>query len=515
MNLKHLFCAAIIFFLVGCQSTPKDQNAQLLSNSHGYLVVNLPRFHPNVEVTNIATKKKYTLTTRINNTSGLWLPEGEYAISKMGMQSKIKGFPTINVKTGTLTDMGSLIYFDLGDDQEIWIPKRLGNEEQLIAPHIAKYSPYLSNQNSIVWQPKKMPLPSKSLMTSSGQGLVVDLISVYVHSVQEGALKKGLSDELDADQFYNLAIKALPPIQSQIPASDNNQNLYYGAELGVIKKRDAKGQWDIIQTNQVSDIHIVRTLSNGKLLAANEAQQMIVEAPEQWQVVSQFENNEKIQDIDILGDKVYVITADYEDVNYIPFGGKNYTLKVYEFDAGNFASKKEIYSNFRKWGARAHGKIVNNKYYIGLSPELLDVIDLNTHQSENLNVPQKFTNFNVLGEIITLYNQQGAFSDLFISKNLGQTWQELSTPPYTIGSILFESPTNGTAYRIAANLADVSFFLQKYDAQKNKWHNFSEAPRECKFILHDAEYFPRFCVTKSDEIMSYQNKQWSKESSFL
>ncbi|MGB0987985.1 MAG: hypothetical protein ACPGVL_12190, partial [Pseudoalteromonas spongiae] len=74
MNLKHLFCAAIIFFLVGCQSTPKDQNAQLLSNSHGYLVVNLPRFHPNVEVTNIVTKKKYTLTTRINNTSGLWLP---------------------------------------------------------------------------------------------------------------------------------------------------------------------------------------------------------------------------------------------------------------------------------------------------------------------------------------------------------------------------------------------------------------------------------------------------------
>lgn len=514
MNLKYLLCAIIVLLLVGCQSTKNDQNAQLLSPSHGYLIVNLPRFYTLIEVENITTKKKYTLTTNIKSSFGSWLPEGEYTISKIGTQSNLKGFPTIFIKSGSLTDMGSLVYFDLGDDQEIWIPKRLGNEQVLIGEHVAKYSPYLASQNNILWQPEKMPLSSKKAVISSGQGIVVNLIDAYVHSVQEGAFKKGLADEMDIDNFYNLAINVLPPLPSQIPALDSQRQLFYGAELGVIKKRDKKGQWSIIQTNQISNIHIVRKMSNGKLLAANEAQQIIVEAPGKWQVVSQFDNNEKIQDIDILGEKVYVVTAVYEDVNYILQGGNNYTLKVYEFNAADFSSKTEIYSNFRKWGARAHGRIVNNKYFIGLSPDLLDVIDLKTRMPISLTIPQKFTDFNVLGDIVTLYNQQGAFSDLFISKDEGQTWQELNTPPYIIGSILFETPTDGVAYRIASNFADVSFFLQKYDARANKWINISEAPRECKYMLHDADYFPRFCVTKSDTIMGYQNQQWQIESSF-
>ncbi|KZN35274.1 hypothetical protein N480_19715 [Pseudoalteromonas luteoviolacea S2607] len=518
MKFKILIFVFIFALLSGCQSTFKLQDAKLLSTNHGYLFVNFPRISSVLVVKNLHTHKTYALPTIYKDSRGLWLPEGEYKIVEIGNQRKIKGFPNITIKTGNVTNMGSLVHFNIGSDKELWLPKHLGYESDLLAQHKLKFTPYLDQSKTIEWAPKKMPTPSDVVIEGTGQGIIVGLINRYVHKAQQGELKEQLANEVNVDKFFDLAINTLPPVRNQIPGTDKNGNLYFGSELGVIKKRKSDGSWESIQTEIISEIHIVRSLNDGSLLAANHNRELLLnmQGSHEWQVVARFSENENIEDIDIFEDKIYVATSVYDNVRYVISGGENYELKIYELSSSNFSDKSIIYKTQRKLGAQAHGKIVNGKYYIGLAPDLLNIIDLQSNKVSKLQLPESFSNFNISNQgTITLYTVQGAFSDLFVSEDNGQTWNELDTPPYTIGSIIFNTPQDGIAYRISANLADVSYILQKYNPNKNKWSNVSKAPDVCRYILHNDKYYPKFCVSKSDEIFSYQNGKWVKEVSLL
>ena len=426
--------------------------------------------------------------------------------------------------------MGSLIYFNIGDGKQVWLPKHLGYEKDLLKQHELEFRPYLNQNKSLTWKVKKTP-NFTDVVGPSGQGIIENMILQYAHSVQQGELKKSLYEEQDIDKFYELAVKTLPPIHNQLPGVDNKGNLYFGAELGVIKKRKNDGSWESIQTNVISDINIVRYLPDGSLLVANKNGEILLglDNNTKLEVVTKFSENENIKDIDILDDKVYVVTSVYYS-NGIPntSGGENFELKVYESTISNLDKKSIIYNNKREIGhldhtrmvlgyVPPHAKIVDGSFYIGLGPDSLDVIELKSKKITHLKLPQKFTDFNVSGKgVITLYNRQGAFSDLFISNDNGETWSELKTPTYTIGSIFFETPEKGHAYRISAGAFDVTYILQKYQPKKKKkWLDISKAPEDCKYILHDEKYYPKFCVSKSDEIYSFSNGEWYKEIKIL
>ncbi|RZQ51217.1 hypothetical protein C1E23_20730 [Pseudoalteromonas phenolica] len=413
--------------------------------------------------------------------------------------------------------MGSLIYFNIGDGKQVWLPKHLGYEKDLLKQLELEFKPHLNQSKALKWTVKKTPNLT-DVVGPSGQGIIENMILRYAHSVQQGKLKKSLYEEQDIDKFYELAVKTLPPIHNQLPGIDNMENLYFGAELGVIKKRKNDGSWESIQTNVISDINIVRYLPEGSLLVANKNGEILLglDNNTKWEVVTKFSKKENIEDIDILDDKVYVVTSVYDGLPFMA-GGENYELKVYELSASSLENRSIIYSENRKLGYLPHAKIIDNNYYIGLAPDSLDVIDLNTKKINQLKLPQKFTDFNVSDKgVITLYNRQGAFSDLFISNDNGGTWSELKTPTYTIGTIFFETPEKGHAYRISTGAFDVTYILQKYQPKKRKkWVNVSKAPEDCKYILHDEKYYPKFCVSKSDEIYSISSGEWYKEINIL
>jgi hypothetical protein len=514
MKGKVFFYLLLVMLFTACKSTPVIQDAKLLSTNHGYIFINFPRNQMEVEVKNILTKKKYILYTDHKGTSGLWLPQGDYSINKIGDYTDIKGFADISIKTGYITNLGSLIYFEIGDGKAVWIPKHLGHENKLLARDELKFRPYLNKNKIKNWLPKNMPQPFHIDVKSRGQGITMAAIDLLINKADQGELKDSLLKRNDVNDFYDIAMKTLPPIQYQIPGVDNIGNLYFGAELGLIKKRNKNGEWQTIQTKIISEIHIVRYLNDGRLLAANKNGELLINYGEgsEWEIVTNFEND-NVEDIDILGGKIYVMTSNYENSPYILFGGNNYQLKVFELNSDNFKSKHLLYNMKKDRASLPHGKIINSKYFVGLSPDLLDVIDLKSKKIIKLKLPEKFSNFNVSNEgVITLYAIQGAFSELFISNDNGQIWKELDTPPYTIGSIFFETPQKAIAYRISANLFDVSYIIQKYDYKKDKWFNISNAPDSCKYILHNENYFPNFCVSKSDEIFSYKDNKWTKDT---
>jgi len=508
----------LLIFLLGCASTSEPQDPDVLSNTHGYVFVHFPRTHPGLEVKAIKNKKKYSLElNHLNKTSGLWLPEGTYRLSKAfyGVGGNgFEGYPSIEVKAGQVTSLGSLINFSVGEDKNIWLQKSFSLTKELEQQYIKKFSKNLASNELNHWKLLKIPEINTVTRNSSGQGLIVDWMLSYTDSNQEGKLKNKLLSETNVESFYSTALKTLPPFSRQEPAEDKLKNLYYGAELGQIKKRSAKGVWTTINTGSLENISKVYWLDD--ILYAASINKRVIRSLDNgttWEVISSFPAEELILDIDHYKDHLYILTSQKTDAASAE--GLGFVVTIYKTSTHNFDNISVI-KHIPHEGVILRdpkAEIANGHYYVGFEPTILKYMNITTGKWFDVPLPQKFTTYNVANNgLISLFNIQGAFSDLFISENQGISWSELDTPSYIIEDVFFTSKGQGVSHRTEMNAFSLSFFIQQYNAVKGKWVNISKAPDECKYLIENKERLASFCVTKSDGILSFKNNKWLPES---
>ncbi len=519
MKLTHFILLAVSVLLSACQTTSQPQNPQLLSQTHGLLFVHFPRLMPRLTVRSVKGNDSYSLETDgLNKTARLWLPPGEYVLDYAGFGvggTKLNGYPHIQINTGQMTSLGGLINFGVGEGQSIWLAKSFDQTETLANDQLKQYANLFKTEQVIRWAPDFVPRITDMQRRSSGQGLIVDWLTQYSDSQAQGQLNKALRDTKDIDTFYALAVKSLPPFARQAPAVDDEKSLYYGADLGQIKKRTTDGVWTTLDTGALQAIAKVYWF-NGKLIAAGYTKTLYIseDKGQSFKVLKTFLPAEIIVDIDSSNDHLYVLTTRAAEPATPSTSTLKFEVIVYKGAATaleNLAAIKSIpHAGVTLRDPKA--ELVNNRYYVGLEPKQLKFMNIDDEQWFDIPTPQKFTTFNVSdNEVITLFNIQGAFSDLFISTDRGQHWQELNTPSYVIEDIFFNTTTEAISHRTEPNAFTVSFFVQKYLAGADKWQNITKAPDECKYMVENEFRLATFCVTKSDTILSFKNSQWVKE----
>ncbi|WP_199609610.1 beta propeller repeat protein [Flocculibacter collagenilyticus] len=525
MKVKYLHFFAILLLLAGCQATNKPQNPQTLSATHGYIFVHFPRLHPNLTLQLENSEQHFLLKKNSqNNTSGLWLPAGEYELKSASYyvdpvsakSIKLSGYPTLKVQAGELTNLGSLINFTIGDGKEVWLPKHTETSSNLLIEKQSQYATYLKTTNVNRWEPKSIPNINQVKRAGSGLGAIADLGMHYTDSLKQGSLKKQLSEVSDINAFYSSIIETIPPSKTQTPSSDDKGNLYFSADLGQVKKRTANGTWTTLDTGTVSKITKVLWFK-GYLYAATADNNILIsnDSGANWKAYLQLPKNELIYDMDGVNNELLILSAKKTPPKKMWFVGHDFHLSVYLSKLNNSTSLKLIKSFQHKGDAQTLPKaaIANQHYYVGLMPNIFSVLDIKNMTWLDAKLPQDFSSFNVSENgVVTLINAQGAFSDVFISKNAGKTWKEVKAPSYTIVDVNFEDESNAYAYRLEQNTFSVNHVIQTYNTAKNSWQNLTQAPDKCQYLINDQLHVPRFCVTSSDEIMHFSNNKWTTES---
>ncbi len=523
MRHWNLLLIALLFGLSGCVSTTKPQDPQVLSATHGFVFVHFPRIHPTLSLKSLSTNKIYKLRDNRNlNTSSFWLPFGEYELKKLSYHSdpisskeiKLAGYPKIIIKNGAITNLGSLINFNLGQGKEIWLPISSTESQRLVNLEI-KQSNFLKNNEILQWEPINLPDISKGRHSNSDLGLIADLGLAYTHYLQEGELKEKLLSIDNIESFYNVMIKLLPPITEQEPSYDTEGNLYLGADLGQIKKRSPKGLWTSIDTGTLATISKVYWYQDS-LFAVSGKNKVLVRKAENlpWQEYTQVDSSQTIYDLDGIKDDLIVLSAINETSNNSFILGENYTLSVYRVSLKNPINIKLINTIKQEGDVLINPKgIINNEvYYLGLMPDIFKSVNLETMKWHGVKIPQKFSSFHVAkSNLITLLNAQGAFSDLFISDNNGDSWQELNAPSYIIQDVFFSDNSNGFASRLNVGAFSAEHVLQQYNTNQDTWHDVTQAPETCKYIFARSIEMPILCLTKSDTMMSFKDNKWHNE----
>lgn len=514
-SYKYIFLT--LLFLAGCTTADKVQDPYLLAETHGYILIHFPRAHPGIEIKDIESDRTYSLKIDyLNKTSGLWVRKGSYKLSKAfyGVGgNELKGYPTIEVKAGQITSLGSLINFNLGEDKNIWMQKSFSITKDLESQYVSRFKQNLVGAKLNKWELTKIPEVSTTNRLSSGQGLIVDWLLAYSDSNQEGRLKKKLLNETSLESFYQTALKTLPPLARQDPAIDVEGNLYYGAELGQIKKRSPDGIWTTIDTGTLEPISKVYW-HKGQLIAANRSKWLSrsLDSGKTWKLISTFAPEELILDIDAHNDRLYILTSQKSDAAYAE--GKGFVVTIYGTSAHDFRNVETIKYIPHKGVILRDPKaeIANGYYFVGFEPNVLKSMSLKTEQWDDIPLPQDFSTYNIAEDgLISLFNIQGIFSDLFISEDKGESWHELKPPSYVIENIFFSSKDIGVSHRTEMNAFSASYFVQRYEPLKGGWVNISKAPDECKYLIEDDKRQARFCVTKSDEVLVLTDNKWISE----
>lgn len=526
MLYRSLPIFILLLIISGCASTSKTQDPQILSKTHGFAFVHFPRVHPSISLKSIKTKKTYNLRHNSKkNTASLWLPAGQYELKNVSYSSdgltnktiKLAGYPKIIIKEAEIINLGSLINFNVGEGKEIWLPLSSKESQILAKSELKRHAKYFTQNSAQQWKPIKLPDSIKGSKSGSGLGIIADLGLAYSDSLQEGMIKNQLLTVNDIDSFYNVAIKQLPPIINQDPSYDNVGNLYLGADLGQIKKRTPAGLWTSIDTGTLDTISKVYWYQDSLFAVAGD-NRVLVRSKEDllWHEYTQLASNQTVYDLDGIQDDLIILSATKKRSSSIFMLGQDFKLSIYRASYNN-AENIQLINTIEQQGhvfKNPKGIINNSFYYIGLMPDIFKSLDLNTMKWNNIRLPQDFTSFHVAeNNLITLLNSQGAFSDLFISDNNGDDWQELNAPSYVIQDVFFSSNNVGFAYRVSPGIFTVEHILQQYNLGKNTWNDITKAPQECKYIFSKQLNMPILCLTKSDTMLSFKNNKWVSEES--
>jgi hypothetical protein len=131
-------------------------------------------------------------------------------------------------------------------------------------------------------------------------------------------------------------------------------------------------------------------------------------------------------------------------------------------------------------------------------------------QETALVLPDEFTSFNISPTgVLTLIRTMGLYSDVFVSLDLGQHWQEVDAPSF-VQDVEFQSLDDAIAIKIEMNAFSTTGVVQTYDRKRDKWFDIAEAPEECRYLLKGNQGPLAYCVTSLSTVLSF-DKDWKAE----
>jgi hypothetical protein len=510
-----MFCLA--FLLAGCVSVPVQSPSELAA-THGYVYVNLPKGGTgSLAIKPLNEKKEYGLLAREDSgvrAFGRWLPAGEYKLAKWG-DYKWGDYPSFSVKAGHLTDLGSLIPFQIGGHEIVVLPIRHSEVARDVSIAINEYKPFLVSMEPIKWEPQAPPKPIKLKMQSTGLGLVADLISQHERNVNKPSMNKQLREVASVQDFFRLAKAAMPPLTDE-PSIDAQANLYYGADFGQIRFRKPTAEWGAIDTGTLNAVTAVEVYS-ASIIAGFE--NGIIRGSDNgrtnWKQLASLGPDESVVDIDRVDNHWFVTTA---RLIPNPYGSHSVDqVNVYvarKSDFSDLSNIKQVSIKTPNFFLKVRGEAVNNFYYVNPIPDLLR-LDILSMQWDKITPSKQVNGFHISPRTETLaaYNAMGMFSKLYVSTDHGDNWNEYKTPPMHFMDIYFEDKSEGRAVRMNMGAFTSTYELMEYDPAKKTWKKTSDVPAGCDRVLRDTDYAPKFCITKGGSILGYARPQWAVEFS--
>ena len=507
--------------LSGCASVPEPvQNADQLKATHGFVRVTLPfgdsQYRPVLQALNGGAQHELKRNEALgSNVFGLWLPAGSYEFPELANTDGSK-YLAVQVKAGQMTELGALVPIQLGGYEFITLPIRHAEVDADSARALAQLSPHLSNRQPLDWRPAAPPKPGKITTPPSGLGLIADLLSDYERHLNKPALNKRLKEQTSIDEMYLLALTALPP-QAEEPAVDDKGNLYFGADLGQVRKRARDGSWTSLDTGTLQSITAVAAHGT-RLLAGTQRGAILAsdDGGKTWRQTAATKGGEAVLGMDRVGATWIVSTAKLTLHPLFGFHmpGQLDILMTTSDDLGGLVLSKQVkvlsavpMNQSRSFKTKVWG----NGYYVNALNEAWR-LDAPSMQWSPIKLPHNASTFNVAANgTLTATVIQGAFSKLSVSTDSGATWLRRDTPSYPIYDVDFSSATAGLATRWNTGLFTSSIEFMRYDAAKDSWIKTHDAPGGCVKILRDAAWAQRYCLSSGGSILNHVDGKWVVE----
>jgi hypothetical protein len=512
--IARIWAAAVLLFLASNVYAAKETDAAKLAETHGYVRVSLPQLQApqTFKLRNLKTKKTIGFKHQPEDgpySFGAWMPEGEYELPDTP--------GPIAVKRGEMAELGAVLQIQLGGYEYVWLP--LQHKEAAAEAEAAKTRLGSFIGNVTTWQATAPSQPIKMPIPYSNQGLVVDLLESYARKVNKPSLAKQLREARTFDTLIPLARQAAAPLVEE-PGVDGQSNFYYGADFGQIRVRHADGTWGVVDTGTLDEIAGVE--GSDSRLAAGTRRGLILTSPDlgaTWTQVKQLGRDEIVADIDRVGTRWFVIAPQSAGLaDPWTLAGRVRVYSATADDLSDLALLKEFSIPKNTFGrligiARPIvGQAQGNTYLINAMKEL-HALDTTTMTWRTLSAPHTISSFQISrdGALITINKIQGAFSKMSMSNDGGATWKPYSRPPYVISDAVFETPESGEAMRINLGAFASALELYSYDPKIGDWRKTGETPPGCQFMLRDASYRQRFCLTTGGTILDQKEGGWTVE----
>lgn len=521
---RYWLLFALLFVLPTVASASKPQLAENLAPTHGYVYVSFPKGGSVQLLTlqSVADKTNYKLQARTDagkSAFGLWVPAGEYRVSKW-LNHKWGDYPTIQVVAGRVTDLGSLIPLSIGGYDIVVLPVRHPEVAHDVESAINQYRSILASTEPVQWLPATPPTPITLDMPSTGLGLIADLIMLHDRKVNKPSINTQLREATSVTQFHRLAMESMPPLTGEF-AVDAAGSLYYGADLGQVRVRNPDGDWGSLDTGTLQTISAVESKDN--LLLAGSKDGILRGSNDNgitWRVLKTLPSDEAIVDIDYASGR-WLLSTSREPTpraQTVIVSSEDGTdlIRIYAARADDFADLSIIKEfpvkprKFVEW-LGPQSQAAGNFYYLTVWPAFYR-LDLDSMEWRTITPPKEVSKFYVspgTGVVSTL-RAQGFPSKLFVSVDHGDSWNRYEVPS-NVQSYILDSADTGWAVRWEPSAFSVALQILNYNRASNTWIKIDEAPRGCSRVMRNAHNEPKFCVTSGGSILSKENQVWTVE----
>jgi photosystem II stability/assembly factor-like uncharacterized protein len=503
---------SIAAIMSACATTPDvQQSATSLRQSHGYVVVALPRLlgvdPAEVTLRPVGGGTNYALAPTAGNSEvlALWLPPGQYDIAQMIGPTNGKYNP-IEVKAGQVTDLGGIVWAGIGNNERVMLPLRHRDLTASVSAATESLKESFQGER-IEWKPTAPPLVQKVPTTNAMPGgLLIYAIEAYIDHANKTPLRTQLRTTKSLDEFTKLYLPSAAPVLGGTSVGAAG-TVYLGGNFGQLRKRDAAGTWRSIDTGTMSPLTAVEAAGNRVIVGTHDGLLLTsADNAQTWNRLHQFDKKENVLNIHLAGSQYFVLTGKFVGVATGRTAAIE-SLQVYTLDQPTLAPKllrkidlpKKL--NWAQMGA-LQASLAGN-YYLVNTLESIERFDLSARSWKKVSAPHDVTHLRSAknGAIVTAFKAQGGFSKLSVSTDFGDSWKAMETPPYPVNDIQMESTEAGYASRWDTGAFASAMQLTQYDPASRSWKQTWTAPTAtCLRTVRDASGKEQLCVTGGGSI---------------
>ena len=505
---------SIAAIMSACATTQPAQQAAALRQSHGYVVVALPRLlgvdAAEVTLRPVGGGSDYPLAPTAANSEvlALWVPPGQYDIVQMVGPTKGKYNP-IEVKAGQVTDMGGIVWAGIGNNERVLLPLHHKDLTATVSA-AAESLKELSLGERIEWKPTAPPLVQKVPTSNAlpGSGMLIYAIEAYIDHANKTPLRSQLRSAKSLDEFTKLYLPSAAPVLggSSVSAAGT---VYLGGNFGQLRMRDAAGTWRSVDTGTMSPLTAVEAVDNQLIVGTHDGLLLTsADNAKTWSRLHQFDKKENVLNIHRAGNQYLVLTGKFVDVATGRTAAME-SLQVYALDLPTLAPKllrKIDLAQKMNWFQipTLQASLAGN-YYLVNTLDSIERFDLTARTWKKVSAPHDVTLLRSAknGAIVTAFKAQGGFSKLSVSTDFGDSWKAMETPPYPVNDIQMTSTEAGNASRWDTGAFASAMQLTQYDPASKSWKQTWTAPvATCLRTLRDASGKEQLCVTGGGSIFN-------------